>query len=597
MEFNFQEWQRTHNCGSVTKAHVNKEIILNGWVKRVRQHGGINFITLRDRYGIIQIVIDEENPLLSKFISEIKLEFCIAIKGKVSLRPEEMINKEMSTGEIEVIASSAIILNSSKTLPFLFDQESEANEALRMQYRYLDLRSQGAQNRIALRHKVKQVIHSFLHLKDFYEIETPTLIRSTPEGARDYVVPSRLHPHTFYALPQSPQIYKQIIMTSGFDKYYQIARCYRDEDARGDRQPEFSQLDIEMSFIQQKDVFSLMENLMYQIFSQTLKIELPLEFPHLTYQEAMEKYGSDKPDLRNPLIIKEFNHDFIEKSSFSVFKETINRGDTVRYLHIKKSADKYTRKTITDLEDLAKKYKAKGLAWLKVTSEGLEGGISKFFQEQFKELQNSLKLEEGDILFFVADNWEIALTSLGAVRQEIGKQLDLIEQKVFKFCWIVDFPLFVRNEENNRWEAAHHIFSMPHDQYITNLENNPGEVKGYIYDLVLNGYELGSGSIRIHNADLQKRVLDIVGFPLEKAQEQFGFLLEAFEFSTPPHGGIAIGIDRLLMLMTKRETIKDVIAFPKNNTGISLLDRSPSVIDEKQLEELCLELKQLPKTN
>jgi aspartyl-tRNA synthetase len=593
---------------------------LNGWVHRKRDHGGISFINLRDRYGIAQVVLDcEANPELAAIAAELRNEFCVAVEGAVRARPDSMVNADMPTGEIEVAASKIVILNRSEILPFQIDAEgsedSDAKEELRLKYRFLDLRSSGMQKRIKLRNDVAFAVREWMTAQGFYEIETPTFIKSTPEGARDYLVPSRLYPGKFYALPQSPQLYKQLLMASGFDKYFQIARCYRDEDARGDRQPEFTQIDIEMSFVSREDILAMTEGLMCAVFKKTLGVDLPAHFTRLTFEESMERYGSDKPDLRFALVMRDFAP-FAAAGTFQAFKDALAQGEADKNAAVVKGVTisgggvkalvvpaaamgtaSYSRKQIEELEAHAKIYKAKGMAWMKVsgsdTAPALEGGVSKFFAEQAKDIVEGLGAKSGDLILIVADSRrKVANTALGAVRSKLGKDLKLTSgddsKPCFEFAWIVDFPLFEFNEEENRWEAAHHMFSYPQEQYHATLEQDPGAVKGDLYDLVLNGYELASGSIRIHNPELQKRIFTIVGIPPAEAEAKFGFLTDAFKYGAPPHGGIAPGLDRLVMLMAGETSIKEVIAFPKDSFAKSPMDDCPSAVDQKQLEDLHL---------
>ncbi|MDR1278053.1 MAG: aspartate--tRNA ligase [Treponema sp.] len=623
--------KRTVNCGALRKTDAGKTVILNGWVHRKRDHGGISFINLRDRWGITQAVIDQDAPAeLAGIASELRNEYCLAVEGKVRPRPPEMVNPDMPTGEIEVAAERIVILNRSGVLPFQIDEKTSAGEDLRLKYRYLDLRSFAMQNRIRLRSEVSFAVREWMTGQGFYEIETPTFIRSTPEGARDYLVPSRLYPGKFYALPQSPQLYKQILMVAGFDKYFQIARCYRDEDARGDRQPEFTQIDIEMSFVSRDDVLAMTEGLFGHVFKKILGVELPARFTRLTYEEAMERYGTDKPDLRFDMLLHDFSP-WVEQGSFQAFKDALGRGEAdrkeaaakgvsasgggVKALVVKSGAG-YSRKQIEELEAQAKIYRAKGLAWMKVAcGEGspfLEGGAAKFFAdtagapadgELARSIITGLKAEPGDLVLMVADSRRsVANTALGAVRSKLGRDLGLVPGAGqpaagnaagpgrFEFVWIVDFPMFEFNEEENRWEAAHHLFTWPQEQYHAVLERDPGSVKGDLYDLVLNGYELASGSIRIHDPELQKRIFSIVGIKAEEAEKKFGFLTEAFTYGAPPHGGIAPGLDRLVMLMAGETSIKEVITFPKNSFAVSPMDDCPGDVDQKQLDELHLRI-------
>jgi aspartyl-tRNA synthetase len=589
--------KRTATCGDLRRADAGKTVVLNGWVHRKRDHGGVSFINLRDRYGITQIVVGEGDPALTAAAAALRGEFCIAVEGVVRPRPDSMVNPAMPTGEIEVAASRLLVLNRSQALPFPIDGESDAREELRLRYRYLDLRTAGMQKRIRLRSEVTFAVREWMTGRGFYEIETPTFIKSTPEGARDYLVPSRLYAGRCYALPQSPQLYKQILMAAGFDKYFQIARCYRDEDARGDRQPEFTQIDIEMSFVSRDDVLALTEGLMGHVFRKTLGVELPACFRRLTYEEAMERYGTDKPDLRFGLEIQDFAP-YAADGEFQAFRDALPGGG-VKALVVPGAAG-YSRKQIEDLEAHAKIYKARGLAWMKVAAAAgqvntpaLEGGVARFFAPMAGKITEGLGAGIGDLILIVADSRRrVANTALGAVRSRLGRDLALYDDggdsRRFEFAWIVDFPLFEFNEEENRWEAAHHLFSYPQEQYHATMEQDPGAVKGDLYDLVLNGYELASGSIRIHDPELQKRVFAIAGIGPEEGEKKFGFLTEAFKYGAPPHGGIAPGLDRLVMLMAGETSIKEVIAFPKNSFAVGLMDDSPSEVEPKQLEELHL---------
>ncbi len=592
-----ETFKRTRTCGDLRKKDAGSTVILNGWIHRIREHGGITFINLRDRYGITQVVIDADSPeQLQMLAKDLRMEFCIAVEGAVRARPDSMVNADMGTGEIEVVARTLVVLSKSAVLPFMIDEVQKdgtpviPNEDLRLKYRYLDLRREQMQHHLALRHKVALSVRNYLASHGFYELETPTFIKSTPEGARDYLVPSRLYPGKFYALPQSPQLYKQLLMVSGFDRYFQIARCYRDEDARGDRQPEFTQIDMEMSFVSRDDVLNMTEGMMQTVFKETLNIALPEHFTRIAYDDAIDLYGTDKPDLRFGLQMIDASF-MADSGSFQAFKDALPSG-TIKALTVPGQAEAYSRKKIEELESVAKIYKAKGLAWMKVASSGeLEGGISKFFEGRSKEITEKLSAKAGDLILLCADsNYKTACTALGAVRSKLGKDLCLANPDEFAFAWIIDFPLFEWNEDEQKWDAAHHMFSMPQEKYHATLESDPASVKGDLYDLVLNGYELASGSIRIHDPDLQKRIFKIVGFNEEEGQKKFGFLTEAFTYGAPPHGGIAPGLDRLVMLMCKESSIKEVIAFPKNTFAVSPMDDCPSEVDEKQLKELHLRI-------
>jgi aspartyl-tRNA synthetase len=581
--------KRTATCGQLRRADVGKNVTLNGWVHRHRDFGTIKFIDLRDRYGLTQVVIDADAPEeLKDLAAELKFEYCIAVEGEVRERPKDMVNPKMPTGEVEIKVERMSILSRCATLPFMIDEASDAREELRFKYRFLDLRSLSMQRKIRLRNDATYAAREYLIDQGFYEIETPTLIRSTPEGARDFLVPSRLHKSKFYALPQSPQIYKQLLMVSGFDRYFQIAHCFRDEDARGDRQIEHTQIDIEMSFVGKEDVFSVVEGMMNNIFRRTKDMELSLPFTRLAYDEAMNRYGSDKPDLRFELELQDFG-DLAERGEFQVFRQVLAEGGAVKAL-VAPGCGEYSRKQVEELEETAKVYGAKGLAWMKVTEGGLEGGISKFYETVQQDLPGRLGATPGDLILLVGAEWKKACLSLGAVRSQLGKDLGLSDPQAFRFCWIIDFPLFEWNEEEGKWDPSHHLFTMPQERYIAELEKDPGAVKGDLYDLVCNGTELASGSIRVHDPELQSRIFAVVGLPQAEARRRFGFLLDAFAYGPPPHGGIAPGLDRLVMLLAGEESIREVIAFPKNTLGQSLMDDCPAEVDPAQLEELHIRI-------
>lgn len=591
-----EKMRRTATCGFLTKNDEGRDVILNGWIHRIRNHGGIFFINLRDRYGVTQVVVDgASSPDLAEKARDFRMEWCIAVQGTVRARPDSMVNHVMATGEIEVAASAIEVLSRSETPPFVIDERTSAGEDLRLRYRYLDLRSHEMQQNIAIRSAALFSVRKFMAEQGFLEIETPTFVRSTPEGARDYLVPSRLYRGKFYALPQSPQVYKQLLMVAGFDKYFQIARCYRDEDSRGDRQPEFTQIDIEMSFASRDDILSLTEALMRRVFSETLAVALPDRFPRLSYDEAIDLYGTDKPDLRFEMKMQDaaFLAEMRGKSPFAAFADAVGAGGKVKALRVEGAASQYSRKRIEELEAAAKVYKAKALYWMKAGAGGaLEGGIAKFFAGREAEICSALSAKEGDLLLFAAEeDGKAACAALGAVRSKIGKDLGLCKAGMFSFAWILDFPMFEWNEDEGKWDAAHHMFTMPKEECIGSLESDPASVKGELYDLVLNGFELASGSIRIHDPDLQRRVFRVIGLSDEEGAAKFGFLTEAFKYGAPPHGGIAPGLDRLVMLMCGSTSIKDVIAFPKNSFAQSPMDGSPSDVDPRQLEELGLEVR------
>ena len=602
--------KRTVTCGDLRKSDVGKSVILNGWVHRTRDLGGLFFIQLRDRYGITQILVgDNASDEVKKIAASLKSEYCIAISGKVAERSDKDVNPEMATGEIEVEAEDIEIFTTSEQLPFAIDEVRQKdgtivlpNEDLRLKYRYLDLRREPMQHHIILRSQVTFAVREYLTQQGFLEIETPTFIKSTPEGARDYLVPSRVHPGKFYSLPQSPQLYKQLLMVSGFDKYFQIARCYRDEDARGDRQPEFTQIDMEMSFTNREEVLSVTEGMMGYVFKKTMDYDLPAKFDRLSWDDAFDFYGSDKPDLRFGLKMQDAAF-MADLSDFNAFKAGAANADKsverhkrsgLKALVVKNVADKYSRKTIEALESVAKINHAKGLAWMKVNAEGaFEGGISKFFAGKESEICSKLGAEKNDLLLFVSDEkWQTACVALGAVRKQLGKDLNLYDPNdQFHFAWIIDFPYFAWNEDEQHWETEHHMFTLPQKKYWDTLESDPGSVKGDLYDLVLNGYELASGSMRINDPALQQRIFKIVGYSQERAEKAFGFLVQAFKFGAPPHGGIAPGLDRLIMLMEKQDSIHEVIAFPKNNLAASPMDECPSPVEEQQLKDLHIEIK------
>ena len=584
-------FKRTHMCGCLDIKDAGQRVFLNGWVAKRRNLGGLIFVDLRDKTGIVQVTFDDKIPEeLFKKADSLRSEYVIGIKGEVRERTAK--NANLSTGEIEVFADDLVIYSQADTPPIYVKDDDNVDDNLRLKYRYLDLRCFGMQKRIKMRHEIVKAIREYFYNTDFLEIETPTLIRSTPEGARDFLVPSRIYPGKFFALPQSPQLYKQLLMVSGFDKYFQIARCYRDEDPRGDRQLEFTQLDIEMSYVKRDDVLVLMEDLFGHVFKNVLGVELPAHFRRIAYHDAMNTYGCDKPDLRFGVEIKDASS-FAAKSSFKAFTETLAEGGYVKYVVAPKTeGHDYTRKYLSELESAAKIYGAHGLAWMKCENGTISGGVSKFFEGMENEVLQETGAKDGDVILLIAEkDWKKCCTSMGAVRSRLGADLHLIKPG-FEFCWIIDFPLFEYNEDEGHWEAAHHMFSMPQTEYLDTLESDPGSVKGDLYDLVLNGYELASGSIRIHDVELQKRIFRICNIPDEVSKERFGFLLDAFRFSPPPHGGIAPGIDRLCMIIANEQSIKEVIAFPKNTAALSPMDDSPSYVEQKQLDELHLAVTQ-----
>jgi len=582
---------RTHTNGELTRRDVKKTVKLCGWVSTLRDHGGIIFIDLRDRYGLTQIVFDpKHNKETHKLAESLGREYVLQVKGKVRARGKDLENPKLSTGEIEVLVDELNVLNKSDALPIEVDDRKEASEELRLKYRYLDLRRPIMQNRLFMRHKTVQAAREFLSKNRFLEIETPILVRATPEGARDYIVPSRTNLGRFFALPQSPQLYKQILMVSGCDRYYQIARCLRDEDLRQDRQPEHTQIDLEMSFVEQEDIMELVEGLYKFILKKVINNNIKDKFPRLTYQEAMDKYGTDKPDLRFGLELSNVT-DIVMKSDFNVFKSA----EMVKCIN---PEHEFTRKEIDELIDFAVKNDAKGLAWIKVTNKGLESSIVKFFSDDVqKELLKRTKAKPGSILFFVADKEKNVNTILDKLRNEFAGRLKLTKKDDFRFVWVTDFPLFEWDEENEKWMPAHHIFSSPKEEDLKYLEKEPGKVKAKLYDLVLNGVELGSGSIRINKKDVQNRVMKVIGLSEEEAERKFGFLLNAFRYGAPPHGGIGLGLDRIVALLCGLSDIREVIAFPKNKAAECPMDGCPSDVNEEQLKELHIRLDVIKKKN
>jgi len=585
MAENLSGMKRTHMCSEVNANDVGAEVVVMGWVQKRRDLGKLIFIDLRDRSGILQIVFNTENDSeLHRKAVRLRSEFVIAVRGTLVNRSN--VNPDMPTGQWEVIAGELRILSEAQTPPILIEEEIDANEAMRLKYRYLDLRRQKMQKNLILRHKVAKTARDYFDENGFLEIETPVLIKSTPEGARDYLVPSRVHPGKFFALPQSPQLLKQILMVSGFDRYFQIAKCFRDEDLRADRQPEFTQIDLEMSFVDVEDVISINEGFIKRVFHDTLGVDVSIPFPRLTYKEAMERYGSDKPDTRFGMELVDVS-DIVKNSGFKVFTGAIAGGGSVRAINAKGCGTVLSRKEIDSLGEYVKTYKAKGMAWIAVEENGLRSSITKFMNDD--EIQGILKrtnAEAGDLICFVADKNEVVYDSLGHLRLEVARRLNLIDENKLNFLWVTEFPMFDFNEEENRWEAMHHPFTSPMDEDIILLDSDPGKVRAKAYDIVLNGIELGGGSIRIHDQDMQRKIFNLIGLTEEEANSRFGFLLEAFKYGTPPHGGLAYGLDRLVMLMAKTDSIRDVIAFPKVQNSSCLMTGAPDVVDEKQLKEL-----------
>ena len=581
--------KRTMYCGLVREANIGETITLMGWVQRNRKLGGLEFIDLRDREGIMQIVFGEEiNAEAFEKAKTVKPEYCIAVTGKVVKR--EAVNENMPTGMVELLCSSIKILSESETPPIMIKEGLDASEKIRLKYRYLDLRRPDMQRIFMIRNKTTKAIRDFLVDNGFIEVETPILTKSTPEGARDYLVPSRNYPGKFYALPQSPQTLKQILMVSGFDKYFQIAKCFRDEDLRANRQPEFTQVDMELSFVEEDDIMELNERLIAHVFKEVIGYDVKLPIKRMTFKEAMEKYGSDKPDLRFGMEITDLT-DVVKDVDFKVFTSALEIGGSVRALCLKGGAS-MGRKDIDRLGEFVKTYKAKGLAYIQLKEEGIKSPIAKFLTEdQMNKIISTMNAETGDLILIVADKNSVVFQSLGALRLELAKKFDLIKDKnEFNFTWITEFPLFEYSEEEGRYTACLHPFTAPMDEDIDMIESNPGEVRSKAYDLVLNGEELGGGSIRIHTIELQQRMLRALGFTEEQAWESFGFLLEAFKFGPPPHGGLAFGLDRMVMFLAGTDNIKDVIAFPKNQNAYCYLSEAPNIVDEKQLKDLGIKI-------
>ncbi len=585
--------KRSHMCGDINEKMAGEKVTVMGWVQRRRDLGQLIFIALRDRTGIVQAVADgnSEKAVFEK-AETIRSEFVVAITGTVALRTEENINENMKTGKIEILAEDLRILSESETTPFQIEENITVNDELRLKYRYLDLRRPNIFRNIKLRHNVTHVVRDFLDKEGFLEIETPMLTRSTPEGARDYLVPSRVHPGNFYALPQSPQLFKQLLMVSGMDRYFQIARCFRDEDLRADRQPEFTQIDMELSFIDIDDILDINERLIKRVFKEVLNVDVPTPFRRMTWKEGMERFGSDKPDMRFGMELKNIT-DIVKGTDFAVFKNAIEAGGSVRAINAN-GCGKMPRKQIDQLVEFVKTYKAKGLAWIVVNEDGsIKSQIAKFFtDEKMAEIVSAMDAKPGDLILICADKDKIVFDSLGALRLEMARRLDLTKPDDYNFLWITEFPMFEYSEEENRWVAEHHPFTSPMDEDLELLDTNPGAVRAKAYDMVLNGVELGGGSIRIHRQDIQKKIFELLGFTDEEAENKFGFLLTAFKYGVPPHGGLAFGLDRMVMLMAGASTIRDVIAFPKVKDASCLLTDAPNVVDKAQLDELEIAVKE-----
>ena len=582
--------KRSNYCGTLRIEHADREVVLMGWIQKSRNLGGLIFADIRDTSGLCQIVFDiNDNKELFEKAENLGSEYVVAVKGIIKERQAK--NPNMATGDIEVIVSELRILNESETPPIYVKDDDDVSEGLRLKYRYLDLRKPQMQHNIKMRHKVCQIVRNFLSDENFLEIETPILGKPTPEGARDYLVPSRVNPGKFYGLPQSPQLFKQLLMVSGMDRYFQIAKCFRDEDLRADRQPEFTQIDCEMSFVEMEDVMEVMERLIQKVFKETINVDVTLPLPRLTYKEAMDRFGSDKPDLRFGFELKDLT-EIAANCGFSVFEGAVAAGGSVRAINLNGYESQFTRKNITELENVAKLYGAKGLAWMKFTSEGISSPIAKFMtQEVIDRITAKMDAKEGDLLLFVADKHSIVFNALGHVRLEAAKKLNVIDENEFNFLYVTEFPMFEYDEEAGRYVAMHHPFTSPLDEDFDKFETEPQTMRAKAYDMVLNGVELGGGSIRIYDPKVQSTMFKVLGFTEEDAYEQFGFLLDAFKYGTPPHGGLAFGLDRVMMLILNQESIRDVIAFPKNQNAICPLTNAPGETDQKALDELQIAIR------
>ncbi|WP_283618140.1 aspartate--tRNA ligase [Ligilactobacillus hohenheimensis] len=583
--------RRTTYCGNVTAEFVDQQVVLKGWVQKKRNLGNLVFIDLRDRHGIVQLVVNPETPEAVRNTAEsLHGEDVIEVHGTVVKRGDGAINPDMKTGEVEVNVQEMIILNKAKTTPFEIKDDISAADDLRLKYRYLDLRRPEMQRALLVRNRITQAVHRYLDENDFINVETPYLTKSTPEGARDYLVPSRVYPGSFYALPQSPQLFKQLLMGAGFDRYYQIARCFRDEDLRGDRQPEFTQIDMEMSFMDAEEIQTMTEGLLKRVMKETLGVDIKTPIQRITWNEAMDRFGSDKPDIRFGMELKDVA-EAVRPAGFKVFDSALENGGQVKAIAVPNGAEKYSRKQIEQKQEYIKRFGAKGLAWMKVTADGFSGPIAKFFKDDavVQAVKDATAAKEGDLLLFVADKRKVVADSLGYLRCAIAKEQGMIDENEFAFIWVVDWPLFEYSEEFGRYIAAHHPFTMPNEEDVALLETDPHKAHAQSYDIVLNGYELGGGSIRIHQRDVQEKMFKALGFTPERAEAQFGWFMDALDYGFPPHGGLALGLDRFAMLLAKRDNIREVIAFPKNSKAVDPLTNAPRPVAQKQLDELHLE--------